>query len=140
MHCLELKLSSLSCVLLCSQIHEQRLKAKGYYTDVEIRRAVREVHGYKKLHQDKPGFFDTAINTGNPPPPPTFMYMFGKLVVSLPDQLIIACSGLGMRLVGYYTLALLCMSAHSLVLRHSKNWRTMYQPLPPIFLSAWVRG
>ena len=55
-----------SCVFLCSQIHEQRLKAKGYYADVEIRRAVREVHAYKKLHQDKPGFFDTAINTGTP--------------------------------------------------------------------------
>lgn len=126
-HCLELKLSTLSCVLLCSQIHEQRLKAKGYYTDVEIRRAVREVHGYKKLHQDKPGFFDTAINTGTHPP--TFMFMFGKLVVSLPDQFTIACSGLGMRLVGYYTLALSCMSEHSLVLRHSKNRRTGYKAI-----------
>lgn len=50
--------------LYLSQIHEQRLKAKGYYTEAEIRRALREVHVYKKLHQEKPGFFDTAINTG----------------------------------------------------------------------------
>ena len=41
------------------------MKAKGCYSDdVEIREAVQAVHSYRRLHQEKPGFFDTAINTG----------------------------------------------------------------------------
>lgn len=46
------------------QIHEQRLKAKCCYSDAEIRKALQDVHLYKELHQQRPGFFDTAINTG----------------------------------------------------------------------------
>lgn len=48
---------------LTSQIHEQRLKAKGNYSDAEVKRSLEEVDKYRKIHQDNPGFFDTAINT-----------------------------------------------------------------------------
>lgn len=46
------------------QIHEQRLKAAGQLSDKEVKQALREVSRYKELHQERPGFFDTAINTG----------------------------------------------------------------------------
>lgn len=46
------------------QIHEQRLKAMGQLSDKEVKQALKEVNRYRELHQDRPGFFDTAINTG----------------------------------------------------------------------------
>ena len=46
------------------QIHEQRLKAEGCYSDEEIKNALQQVQVYKTLNQERPGFFDTAINTG----------------------------------------------------------------------------
>ena len=54
----------MTMVFTC-QIHEQRLKAKGNYSDAEVKRSLEEVDKYRKIHQDNPGFFDTAINTGN---------------------------------------------------------------------------
>ena len=46
------------------QIHEQRLKAKGCYSDAQIRKALADVDEYAEFHRENPGFFDTAINTG----------------------------------------------------------------------------
>ena len=36
----------------------------GQRSKTEVKRAVDEVAVYQQLHQDRPGFFDTAINTG----------------------------------------------------------------------------
>lgn len=47
-----------------SQIHEQRLKSSGQYSETEVKQAVADVTVYQQLHQDRPGFFDTAVNTG----------------------------------------------------------------------------
>ena len=49
---------------LCVQIHCQRLKAREYYSDGEIAQAIEDIFIYQKLHQDRPGLFDAAINTG----------------------------------------------------------------------------
>lgn len=40
------------------------MKAKGCYGDGEIKKAVSDVDKYREWHLEKPGFFDTAINTG----------------------------------------------------------------------------
>lgn len=47
-----------------SQIHEQRLRSSGQYSETEVKQAVTNVSIYQQLHQDRPGFFDTAVNTG----------------------------------------------------------------------------
>lgn len=46
------------------QIHAQRMRSSGQYSEQEIKAAVAEVTVYQELHQDRPGFFDAAINTG----------------------------------------------------------------------------
>lgn len=47
-------------------MHKERLVGKGCYSDEEIKKAVNDVEVYKQIHLEKPGFFDTAINTGKP--------------------------------------------------------------------------
>ena len=42
------------------------MKALGQLSDGEMQHALREVDRYKTLHQERPGFFDTAINAGRP--------------------------------------------------------------------------
>ena len=34
------------------------------YSESEVKQAMADVGVYQKLHQERPGFFDTAINTG----------------------------------------------------------------------------
>ena len=46
------------------QIHAQRMRSSGQYSEQEIKAAVAEVTVYQELHRDRPGFFDAAINTG----------------------------------------------------------------------------
>lgn len=57
-------LLTLCAVLLCGQIHEQRLRAKGCYSEEEVQKALDDVQLYNDHHIARPGFFDTAINTG----------------------------------------------------------------------------
>ena len=45
-------------------MHKERLVGKGCYSAQEIRKAVNDVEVYKQMHLERPGFFDTAINTG----------------------------------------------------------------------------
>ena len=46
------------------QVHEERLKASDY-TASQIKEVLQEVQLYWQMHQDNPGFFDAAINTGS---------------------------------------------------------------------------
>ncbi|CAI8019545.1 Leucine-rich repeat and guanylate kinase domain-containing protein [Geodia barretti] len=48
---------------LTPQIHAQRMRSSGQYSEGEIKMAVDDVTAYQTLHQDRPGFFDAAINT-----------------------------------------------------------------------------
>jgi Leucine-rich repeat (LRR) protein/guanylate kinase len=49
---------------LTAQVHEQRLRSSDrQYSEAEVRQAVADVAVYQRLHQERPGFFDTAINT-----------------------------------------------------------------------------
>ena len=47
-----------------AQVHAQRMRSSGQYSEEEIEAAVADVVVYQQSHQDRPGFFDTAINTG----------------------------------------------------------------------------
>ena len=40
------------------------MKAKGCYSDGEIKKALSDVEMYMDWHLKRPGFFDMAINTG----------------------------------------------------------------------------
>jgi len=40
------------------------MKAKGCYSDAEIKQALSDVDMYTEWHLKRPGFFDMAINTG----------------------------------------------------------------------------
>ena len=40
------------------------MRSSGQYSEEEIEAAVADVVVYQQSHQDRPGFFDTAINTG----------------------------------------------------------------------------
>ena len=40
------------------------MRSSGQYSEEEIKMAVDDVTAYQTLHQDRPGFFDAAINTG----------------------------------------------------------------------------
>ncbi|KAL5493262.1 hypothetical protein EMCRGX_G014411 [Ephydatia muelleri] len=42
---------------------ENELKSKTEYTPEQIAAILREVHLYKTFHQERPGFFDSYLNT-----------------------------------------------------------------------------
>ncbi|KAL5516355.1 hypothetical protein EMCRGX_G001652 [Ephydatia muelleri] len=61
------------------QIHEQRLKSKTEYTSEQIAAILREVHLYKTFHQERPGFFDSSLNTGLPLSDDDFVAVYDHL-------------------------------------------------------------
>ena len=47
-----------------TQVHAQRMRSSGQYSEEQVWQAVADVAFYQQMHRDRPGFFDTAINTG----------------------------------------------------------------------------